>query len=135
MATGQIMGLIGVAAFALLVTDTTNWVIVFVLAAFFSLGQGIVFTTMFATATTGTPEAEQGTASGIATAGQQLGGAIGLAVLINLTTALGGATLTTAMTGIAVIIAIGLLVSLGIPRKTQDAVAPSDAESLASAER
>lgn len=121
MVTGQIIGLLGVAAFALLVDDTTNWITVLVLAALFSLGQGIVFTTMFASATTGTPEAEQGTASGMATAGQQLGGAIGLAVLINLTTATGGATLTTAMTGIAVIIAIGLLVALRIPSKSGDA--------------
>ncbi|MFC0673839.1 MFS transporter [Brachybacterium hainanense] len=121
MVTGQIMGLVGVAAFALLVGDTTSWAIVLVLAAFFSLGQGIVFTTMFAAATTGTAEAEQGTASGIATAGQQIGGAIGLAVLINLTTALGGDTLTTAMTGIAVIITIGLAIALLIPGRNRHA--------------
>lgn len=80
-----------------------SWITVFVLAVLFSLGQGVVFTTMFATATTRTPEAEQGTASGMATAGQQLGGAIGVAVLINLTSAIDGATLTTAMTGIGLI--------------------------------
>lgn len=117
MVSGQVVGLIGVAAFALLVNDSTSWITVFVLAALFSLGQGVVFTTMFATATTGTPEAEQGTASGIATAGQQLGGAIGLAVLINLTSAIDGSTLTTAMTGISVIIAVGLVVALLIPAK------------------
>lgn len=117
MATGQIMGLAGVAAFALFVAESTNWTTVFALAALFSLGQGIVFTTMFATATTGTPEAEQGTASGMATAGQQLGGAIGLAVLINLASSFRGTTLTTAMTGITVIIAIGLGVALLIPGK------------------
>lgn len=117
MVSGQVVGLIGVAAFALLVNDSTSWITVFVLAALFSLGQGVVFTTMFATATTGTPEAEQGTASGMATAGQQLGGAIGLAVLINLTSAIDGSTLTTAMTGISVIIAVGLVVALLIPAK------------------
>ncbi len=117
MVSGQVVGLIGVAAFALLVNDSTSWITVFVLAALFSLGQGVVFTTMFATATTGTPEAEQGTASGMATAGQQLGGAIGLAVLINLTSAIDGFTLTTAMTGISVIIAVGLVVALLIPAK------------------
>lgn len=132
MATGQVVGLIGVAAFALLVDDSTNWVTVFVLAAVFSLGQGIVFTTMFATATTGTPESEQGTASGMATAGQQLGGAIGLAILINLTSAFGGATLTTAMTGIAVIIAAGLIVALLIPTKQRPVAETAGAELVAS---
>lgn len=132
MATGQVMGLLGVVAFALFVGDETNWITVLALAAFFGIGQGIVFTTMFATSTTGTPEAEQGTASGMATAGQQLGGAIGLAVLINLTTALGGATLTTAMTGIAVIIAIGFLVALRIPGKPRREASRGDAEVLAS---
>jgi EmrB/QacA subfamily drug resistance transporter len=133
MATGQVIGLVGVGAFALLVGENTSWITVFVPAAFFSLGQGIVFTTMFATATTGTPEAEQGTASGMATAGQQLGGAIGLAVLINLTSALSGATLTTAMTGITVVIAIGLAVALLIPGKTRQVGSQSSAEPLMSA--
>lgn len=116
MIIGQVVGLIGVAAVAVVVHAGTPWVIVLTLAGIFSLGQGVVFTTMFATATTGTAEAEQGTASGIATAGQQLGGAIGLAVLINLVSALGGSSLTTAMTGIAVIITLGLGVALLVPR-------------------
>lgn len=115
MVTGQLVGLLGVVAIALSVGDETNWVVVLGLSAVFSLGQGIVFTTMFATATTGVAESEQGTASGIATAGQQLGGAIGLAVLINLTSVVGGADLTAAMTGIGVIIVGGLLVALLIP--------------------
>ncbi|MGK5672352.1 MFS transporter [Micromonospora sp. URMC 106] len=133
MATGQVIGLVGVGAFGLLVGENTSWITVFVPAAFFSLGQGIVFTTMFATATTGTPEAEQGTASGMATAGQQLGGAIGLAVLINFTSALSGATLTTAMTGITVVIAIGFAVALLIPGETRKAGSQSSAEPLMSA--
>lgn len=123
MVTGQVIGLIGVAAFALSVGESTSWVLVLVLAGFFSLGQGIVFTTMFATATTGQADEDQGTANGMATAGQQLGGAIGLAVLINLTSAVNGGTLTTAMTGIAVIIALGAVVGLCIPgqKRRQDA--------------
>lgn len=62
------------------------------------------------------PDSEQGTASGIATAGQQLGGAIGLAVLENITSATGGSALATAMTAIAAIIGVGLVVALLIPR-------------------
>lgn len=118
MIAGQCIGLVGVAVFALVVEATTAWITVFVLAALFSLGQGVVFTTMFATATTGTPEKEQGTASGIATAGQQLGGAIGLAILINLTSASDGAMLTTAMAGITVIVGLGLIVALFIPAES-----------------
>lgn len=133
MVTGQIVGLVGVAAFALLVDDSTNWATVFVLAAVFSLGQGIVFTTMFATATTGTPESEQGAASGMATAGQQLGGAIGLAVLINLTSAIDGAKLTTAMTGISVIIAAGLVVALLTPARKRPDSDTTGSELIASA--
>ncbi|TWS21317.1 MFS transporter [Tsukamurella asaccharolytica] len=116
MTTGQTIGLIGVAAFAIIVDTRTDWGIVLALAAVFSIGQGIVFTTMFATATTNTPDTEQGTASGIATAGQQLGGAIGLAVLVNITAATSGPALTTAMTAIAAIIGLGLAIGLFIPR-------------------
>lgn len=118
MTTGQTVGLIGVAAFALIVDTRTDWVIVLTLAAIFSIGQGIVFTTMFATATTNTPDSEQGTASGIATAGQQLGGAIGLAVLVSITAATGGPALTTAMTAIAAVIGLGLVVAQLIPRSS-----------------
>jgi EmrB/QacA subfamily drug resistance transporter len=47
-----------------------------------SVAQGVVFTTMFGLATSGVSPENQGTASGIATAGQQVGGAVGLAVLV-----------------------------------------------------
>lgn len=131
MTAGQSLGLLGVAAFAILVGDSTSWILVFGLAAIFSLGQGIVFTTMFATATTGTPETEQGAVSGIATAGQQLGGAIGLAVLISVTTSLGGDRLTGAMTGIAVIITVGLVIGFAIPPKNRKPAEPGTATCLA----
>ncbi|WP_411266701.1 MFS transporter [Enemella evansiae] len=123
MLSGQLIGLAGVALFAGLVRDATGWPLVLALAALFSIGQGVVFTTMYATATTGTAEADQGTASGIATTGQQLGGAIGLAVLINVVTVSGGVPLTVAMTGIAVIIGIATLVALTIPGRTPTAAA------------
>ncbi|WP_349290516.1 MFS transporter [Brevibacterium sp. 2SA] len=115
MVTGQVIGLFGVAGFAALVDDGSPWPLVFGLALLFSLGQGVVFTTMFATATTGIDESGQGYAGGVATAGQQIGGAIGLAVLINLTTAAAGPTLTVAMTGIAAIIVLGLIVAFAVP--------------------
>lgn len=115
MLTGQIIGLVGVLAFILLVGDSTALVLVLALAGLFSVGQGIVFTTMFATATTGTATHDQGTASGMATTGQQLGGAIGLAILINIVAVSGAPALTTAMIGISAIIVLGVLVAALIP--------------------
>lgn len=115
MVVGQSIGLLGVGAIAVIVDGTTAWSIVFALVVLFSLGQGIVFTTMFATATTGVEESAQGYVGGLATAGQQIGGAIGLAVLIALTTAASGATLTVGMAAIAVIIGLGLVVALFVP--------------------
>lgn len=115
MVVGQSIGLLGVGAIAVIVDETTAWSIVFALVVLFSLGQGIVFTTMFATATTGVEESAQGYVGGLATAGQQIGGAIGLAVLITLTTAISGATLTVGMAAIAMIIGLGLVVALFVP--------------------
>jgi MFS family permease len=60
------------------------------------LGQGIGFTTMYVAASTGVPEGNEGVASAMAMTAQQLGGSIGLALLVALlterVTALGGTT-------------------------------------------
>jgi hypothetical protein len=48
------------------------------------LGQGVAFTTMYVAAGTGVPAGEQGIASAIASTAQQLGGSVGLAVLVAL---------------------------------------------------
>ncbi|MEV6931646.1 MFS transporter [Dactylosporangium sp. NPDC051485] len=47
-----------------------------------NVAQGVVFTTMFAAATTGTALFDQGIASGIVSTGQQVGSAVGLAALV-----------------------------------------------------
>jgi predicted MFS family arabinose efflux permease len=58
------------------------------------LGQGIAFTTMYVAASTGVPEGNEGVASAMAMTAQQLGGSVGLALLVALlterVTALGG---------------------------------------------
>jgi EmrB/QacA subfamily drug resistance transporter len=58
------------------------------------LGQGVAFTTMYVAAGTGVPEGNQGVASATVMTAQQLGGSIGLALLVALlterVTALGG---------------------------------------------
>ncbi len=58
------------------------------------LGQGIAFTTLYVAASTGVPEGNEGVASATAMTAQQLGGSVGLALLVALlterVTALGG---------------------------------------------
>lgn len=111
---GNLVGVIFTLMLALVVHDTTTWVLIMALLFALSVGQGITFTTMYATATTGTATNQQGTAGGIATTGQQLGGAIGLAVLVNITN---GTTTPTrdALLTITGILAAGVL--LGFAEK------------------
>jgi hypothetical protein len=52
-----------------------------------SVGDGIVFTTMFIAAGTGVSNREQGIASGIASTGSGMGAAVGLAILALVATA------------------------------------------------
>ena len=47
-----------------------------------SIGDGVVFTTMFIAAGTGVADREQGIASGIASTSTSIGAAVGLAVLV-----------------------------------------------------
>jgi hypothetical protein len=58
------------------------------------LGQGVAFTTMYVAASTGVPQGNEGVASATAMTAQQLGGSLGLALLVALVTqrvtALGG---------------------------------------------
>lgn len=48
----------------------------------FGVGGGVTFTALFATASTGVAEQQQGIASGVVSTGQQIGTAVGLAVLV-----------------------------------------------------
>ncbi|MGH3502917.1 MAG: MFS transporter [Nocardioidaceae bacterium] len=120
--SGLAIGAAGLVAFTAIVGPATGWVTVFVFIAVFSLGQGIVFTAMFATATTGTRDAEQGVASGIATSGQQIGGAVGLAALVSIATTAHAAApgnsdaITLGMTGITVLVLAALAVAATVPR-------------------
>ena len=47
-----------------------------------SIGDGVVFTTMFIAAATGVPNREQGVASGLASTASGVGAVVGLAVLV-----------------------------------------------------
>lgn len=76
-----------------------------------SLGQGIIYTAMFAASGTGIPAAQQGIASGVVSTGQQVGGAFGLAILVAIANAghagrTGQALLTATTSGIKVAVFI-----------------------------
>ncbi|AYG82526.1 Multidrug resistance protein Stp [Streptomyces hundungensis] len=79
------MGVVGTVALALSLSQHASYAVLAPSLVLLSLGQGMVFTTMFAATSTGVPAEDQGIGSGIATTGQQIGGAVGLAVLIALT--------------------------------------------------
>lgn len=77
------LGLDGSSAYA---THVLPWIVLD------GLGQGITWTAMWIAASTGVRPGEQGIASGITSTSQQVGGAIGLAVLVAVSTATVGAT-------------------------------------------
>src|SRR5690606_2700451 len=87
---GLTMGVVGTVVLALTLGQDVSYGAIAPSLFLLSLGQGIVFTTMFAAATTGVQPADQGIGSGIATTGQQIGGAVGLAVLIAIANSAGG---------------------------------------------
>jgi MFS family permease len=61
--------------------------------ALVALGNGLSFAPILATATSGVPEADQGLASGLVNTAQELGSALGLAVLASVAAASGSAFL------------------------------------------
>ncbi|CAN5407789.1 DHA2 family efflux MFS transporter permease subunit [soil metagenome] len=67
--------------------DGTYWVDVFPGLFLMALGMGIMFISITIAATSGVPARESGLASGILNTSQQLGGAIGLAILSGVSTA------------------------------------------------
>ncbi|CAL9301718.1 MFS transporter [Streptomyces sp. SudanB25_2051] len=112
---GNLTGAAGLAVLSLTIGAGTGWVTLLSTLLLLSIGQGIVFTSMFATAATGSADDEQGTVGGIATTGQQLGGAVGLAVLVTLTAGSGDTT-RAAVGWIAAIVAASAAAALLVPR-------------------
>jgi MFS family permease len=102
-----------------------------------SIGDGVVFTTMFIAAATGISDRDQGIASGVASTGSGVGAAVGLAILVLIATAgLGGLSgeqlriatadgISTSLFVVAGGIALTLLVALTrCPTPPQPAPAP-----------
>lgn len=76
------IGAIGTVALGLSLSAHASYAALVVPLLVLGLGQGSAFTTMYAAASTGVPSSHQGVASGIASTGQQIGAAVGLAVLV-----------------------------------------------------
>ncbi|MET9774363.1 MFS transporter [Streptomyces sp. NPDC006367] len=80
--TGLLLGAAGMAVLALALSPTGGYPALLPGIVLLSLGQGLAWTAMFAAAGTGVDPAHQGIASAMASTTQQIGSAVGLAVLI-----------------------------------------------------
>jgi MFS family permease len=128
MITSLVVGGTGAAILALTMTTDTPYLALIPGLVVLGLGQGAGYTLMFGAAAIGVAPAEQGITAGMASTTQQIGGAVGLAVLVaiaNTTThgiageALRAATtdgLRTAILAAAAGIAATVLVALGFVR-------------------
>jgi MFS family permease len=120
------LGAVGTVALALVISEGASYAIQAAPLVVLSIGQGMVFTLMFAASSTGVDAADQGIGSGIATNGQQIGGAVGLAALIAIAAATGGGDpadtaaytdgILVAVWAIAIGIALTALVALNFKR-------------------
>jgi EmrB/QacA subfamily drug resistance transporter len=82
MVASLAIGAVGAAALALAMTPDGSYGALIPGLIALSIGDGVVFTTMFIAAGTGVSDTEQGVASGIASTGSGVGAAIGLALLV-----------------------------------------------------
>lgn len=122
---GLFSGAVGAFLFAsaMDVSLSIGWLLPGVLIV--SLAQGTVFTAMFAAATTGMSPEQQGLAGGVATCGQQIGAAVGLACLVAIANTYSGVGpsadtasiangLRVAMYAISVLILVGIIPALAL---------------------
>ncbi|WP_433172811.1 MFS transporter [Actinoallomurus sp. CA-150999] len=80
--TGLLVGAAGMAVLASAMSPTGGYPILLPGVVLLSLGQGIAWTAMFVAATSGIDARHQGIASAMASTTQQIGSAVGLAVLV-----------------------------------------------------
>jgi predicted MFS family arabinose efflux permease len=128
-ALGMIVSAFGMLLLARLPVDGSYLVDVLPALVITSLGMGAVFMPLTLVATTGLEDEDQGLASGLFNTSQQIGGALGLAILSTLaaskTTSAGGATDPEALVtgfhwafgGAAAFILLGLVTMLALLRR------------------
>jgi MFS family permease len=76
------LGAIGAAAVGLAMSSESTYAMIVPGLIAVSIGDGVVFTTMFIAAATGVTDREQGVASGVVSTGAGIGAAVGLAILV-----------------------------------------------------
>ncbi|MHC2187290.1 EmrB/QacA subfamily drug resistance transporter [Rathayibacter agropyri] len=114
LATAFSVGALGTAVLATGFAVSLPTIALVVPLVVLSVAQGVVFTTMYAVATSRIAAEQQGTASGIATAGQQIGGAMGLAALVLSASAVGGSGIMGEITAATFLIAVGLVAGVAV---------------------
>ena len=131
MLTGLLFGAVGMVLFAFLMAPDGGYARLLPAILFISLGQGLTWTGMWVTAGTGVAPAEQGVASATASTSQQIGSAVGLAVLVAIAAPGTRATADAFVDGLqsAVLVAaaltvVGALVALAVPAARSAAAQP-----------
>ncbi|WP_027346172.1 MFS transporter [Hamadaea tsunoensis] len=129
-----VIGAAGMALFAAFLGDGGTFLQMVPGIVIFSLAQGVIWTSMFAAATTGVENELQGLASGLANCGLQIGSAVGLGVLVAVAAAASGANpspaqvshgLQTAVYTASVLILLSVGLALALPRvRAQAPLAP-----------
>jgi EmrB/QacA subfamily drug resistance transporter len=140
MLIGQVLGAVGMAWFALTIAADGTYLPLLPALACLSLGQGLTWTAMFVAAAAGVAPTEQGVAAASASTSQQVGSAVGLAVLLAIAALGTRADMTAFVDGMrtaiitAAIIAVGgALVALLIPtthRSKPSQAAPRSGEAV-----
>uniref|UniRef100_UPI003F492394 MFS transporter n=1 Tax=Actinomadura sp. CA-154981 TaxID=3240037 RepID=UPI003F492394 len=87
LASALAIGAVGAVALGVAVSPSGSYAELVPGLVALSIGDGVVFTTMFIAAATGIPDREQGIASGVASTGSGVGAAVGLAGLVLVATA------------------------------------------------
>jgi MFS family permease len=87
LAAALAVGALGAVALGLAVSPNGTYIELIPGLVALSIGDGVVFTTMFIAAATGVSDRQQGIASGIASTGSGVGAAVGLAILVLVATA------------------------------------------------
>ncbi|TWD79666.1 EmrB/QacA subfamily drug resistance transporter [Kribbella amoyensis] len=82
LAASLALGALGTALLGLTLSQTASYAVLVPGLVILGLGQGSAFTTMYAAASTGVAPEYQGIGSGMASTGQQVGNAVGLAILV-----------------------------------------------------
>ncbi|MBV9309569.1 MAG: MFS transporter [Solirubrobacterales bacterium] len=139
-------GALGALALGLAITPGGSYAVLAPGLVLISIGDGVVFTTMFIAAGTGVDDREQGVASGIVSTSASIGAAIGLALLVLVATsgtngqtgqALRSATahgLSTALLVIAGGITLMVLVALNLRAPSQSRARPPCPRGVAAAQ-